>query len=144
MGVTVNNKYSKIFGDYASCTAYEVSNFPATTNYEIAGGSINTYMPTTIFANSYTLTLSDMEDLTSYIKYASSSYTLVYNTYNYSYNTLAGLVTTYADKIDNAIKVGTAEEGLTAGIYVGKNGEPDEQKTETAFGYIDLKIDINY
>lgn len=136
MGVTVNNKYSRIFGDYASCTAYEVSNFPATTNYEIAGGSINTYMPTTIFANSYNLYLNE----NSYVKYASSSYSLVDGTYVYSYATFDGFLSTYGNKVDEQL----AMNDDTTYIVVAKNGSTDATKTATAIAYVDLKIDINY
>lgn len=136
MGITVNNKHSKLFGDYISCTAYEASNLPETVNYEIAGGEISTYMPTTILANSYNLYFGD----NSYVKYASSAYTLVTEDGNYSYATFDGFLSSYSSEINNALD-GVEDTGY---IYVAKSGTKDNAKTETALGYVDLKIDIIY
>lgn len=146
--ITVNNKYSKIFGNYINCTAYEYNNLTNSTSYEVAGVEISSDMPTSIFSNSYNLYLTKKSDTTSYIKYGSSTYTLVEGSYNYSYATFDGLLDSYNGKINDIIVKDIADNDGVCYVCVGKlNGSTITKKddsTETALGYIDLQIDYKY
>ena len=142
--ITVNNKHSRIFGDYIHCTAYDFNNLPDSISYEIAGGEISSYMPTSIFNNSYVLYLSN-SNANSYIKYASSAYTLTTSDGSYSYATFDGFLNSYNDMINSIID---EKNDDVCYICVGKAGHENIFKndalTNTALGYVDLEIDINY
>lgn len=142
--ITVNNKYSRIFGDYISYTAYEYNNLADASNYEISGGEINAYMPTSIFNNSYVLFLGNTYS-TSYIDYSNSAYNLTTDDGVFSYATFDGFLSSYNEVIDDVIdKENDDVCYICVGKASGSNIVKNNALTNTALGYIDLKIDYNY